>query len=143
MPCSTLLPTRRSSDLHQSDFDRGTVAHFPHENDFRRLPQRRPQAIGIIVKILAQLALIECPLKKWMNELNRIFQRHDVHRLRSEEHTSELQSLTNIVCHAPRSFLPDALPISIKAISTVARSRISPTRMTFGACRNAARRPLA
>ena len=48
---------------HQGDFDRGTVAHFAHENDFRRLPQRRPQTVGIIVKILAQLALIECRLE--------------------------------------------------------------------------------
>ena len=67
---------------HQCDFDRGTIAHFAHENDFRRLPQRRPQAVGIVVKILAQLALVECRLKTWMNELNRIFQRDDVDRLR-------------------------------------------------------------
>src|SRR5438067_13025685 len=43
------------------------------------------------------------------------------------------------------SVLRTRWPVSdaIKAISTVARSRISPTRMTFGAWRNAARRPLA
>ena len=46
----------------------------------------------------------------------------------------------SIVC----SVLSTRCPVSaaLKPISTVSRSRISPTRITFGAWRNAARKPL-
>ena len=59
---------------HQRDFDGSAVAHFADENNFRCLSQCRAQAIRIIVKILAELALVKGGLARWMHELNRILQ---------------------------------------------------------------------
>ena len=67
---------------HQRDFHRRAVAHFADQNDFRRLPQRRAQAIRIIVKIVSEFALIERRFARRMHEFDRIFQRDDMHRLR-------------------------------------------------------------
>ena len=47
----------------------------------------------------------------------------------------------SIVCSVLKTRWPVSAALS--AISTVARSRISPTRITFGAWRKAARKPLA
>ena len=63
---------------HQRHFHRRAVAHFADQNHFRRLAERGPQTVRVIVKIVAELALIEGGLHRRMHEFDRIFQRHDV-----------------------------------------------------------------
>jgi hypothetical protein len=66
---------------HQGDFDGRAVAHFAHQNDLGRLAQGRAQAVGIIVKIVSQLALVERGAFRRVHEFDRIFERDDVNRL--------------------------------------------------------------
>ena len=66
---------------HERDFHGGAIAHFADQNDFWRLAKRGAQAIGIIVEIVPEFALIEGGLASRMHEFDRIFQRHDVDRL--------------------------------------------------------------
>ncbi len=66
---------------HQRDFHCGAVAHFADEDDFGRLAQGGPQAVGIVVKIVPEFALVEGGFALRMNEFDRIFQRNDVDRL--------------------------------------------------------------
>ena len=67
---------------HHRDLDRGPVAHFANQNDFRRLTQRRAQSGRIIVEVVSKLALIERRLALRMHVLDRIFEGNDVDRLR-------------------------------------------------------------
>ena len=63
---------------HQCHFDRGAIAHFADQNDFGRLAERGPQAVGIIVKIVPELPLIEGGALCGVDEFDRVFEGDDV-----------------------------------------------------------------
>ena len=65
-----------------ADFDSFTVAHFTDENDLRRLAQRGAQAGGECAEVVSHFPLIERRLLLRVHELDRVFECHDVHRLR-------------------------------------------------------------
>jgi hypothetical protein len=66
----------RKGDVH-----RGAVAHFTDEDDFRCLPQGRPEAIGKISEVGTEFTLVEGRTFVLMHELDRILQRHHVDSL--------------------------------------------------------------
>src|SRR5687767_15203825 len=86
-PTSTLFPTRRSSDLARAEPPDQAVRAPPH-----RVAQRREQARdrGGERRVCRRRAA----LRRRRRHRDR-FDRSDV---RSEEHTSELQSLAYLVC---------------------------------------------
>src|SRR5205823_13594433 len=98
LPALHSFPTRRSSDLgkirNALEVSRGSVALVEDENapalhagiDLRRL------TLDINVAIDRNALRDRC----WIND--RAILRHDELGLRSEEHTSELQSLAYLVC---------------------------------------------
>src|SRR3989475_5378225 len=78
-PRSTLFPTRRSSDLL-------------HVRQGERFGLIGPNGSG-------KTTLINCISGTLRNDAGRIvFEGHDLTAVRSEEHTSELQSQSNLVC---------------------------------------------
>src|SRR5438093_4601255 len=79
-PRSTLFPTRRSSDLRE-------IRLFFVDH------QRRREANGRSTGAENQQSAPEAFIEDRVTKLNECFRRG-----RSEEHTSELQSLTNLVC---------------------------------------------
>ena len=83
MVCSVLNTRWPVSAAGHGDFDGLAVAHFADENDLRRLAQRGAQAVGVAVEIRAQLALVERALAVLVDELDRVFERNDVVRLRA------------------------------------------------------------
>src|SRR5688572_32121713 len=78
-PRSTLFPTRRSSDLYAA----ACALHVQRSGRAALLRVLLASGVGCVL-----LALLEAPA---------LFGRLD-YRERSEEHTSELQSQSNLVC---------------------------------------------
>src|SRR5438105_9001328 len=66
---------------HEGDLNRGAITHFAYQNYFWRLAQSRAQSVGIIVKIVAEFALIECRLELWMHKLDRVLKGDDMNGL--------------------------------------------------------------
>ena len=78
------------------DFNRLAVAHFADEDHLRRLAQRRAQPVGVRVEIRDEFTLVEGALVVRVDELHRVFQGHDVERLRAVnlvEHGGERRGL--------------------------------------------------
>jgi hypothetical protein len=67
---------RGECDLHGR-----AIAHFTDEDDLGSLAEGRAQTAWEIVKISSELALIESRAFVFMDELDGIFQRHNVHRV--------------------------------------------------------------
>ena len=65
----------------EAQLHRLAVAHLADQNDLRRLPQCRAQTIRECVKVRPQFALIEGRPDIGMDELDRVFQRHDMNGL--------------------------------------------------------------
>src|SRR5262249_61621482 len=91
------FPTRRSSDLHRVSECFRCVSRLlavGRIDDERRLRERTPRVVEtegadrVLVALLGALRDLRLPLRELFV----------VQEQRSEEHTSELQSLTNLVC---------------------------------------------
>src|SRR5579862_3903482 len=65
----------------QGDLHGLAIAHLADQDDLRRLAQRGAEAVRVFVEVLAQLALAEGGLLVLVDELDGVFQRHDVDRL--------------------------------------------------------------
>src|SRR5438046_2385074 len=113
-PSSPLFPTRRSSDLGLPGAAAAPAARDPD-------PQPAPRGVAAGGRGAGAGRGADRPLDLGGQPLRiapgRLEARPHPRRAapRSEEHTSELQSLTNLVCRRHRvlhSFLHDALPIS-------------------------------
>src|SRR5262249_23983483 len=63
---------------HQGDFYRGPVAHLADEDDLWRLAQGSTQAIGIVVKIVTEFALVDGGFALAVSILDWVFQGNDV-----------------------------------------------------------------
>src|SRR2546427_1435378 len=100
----------------EGDLDRFAVAHLANENDLRRLPEGGSQSQREGWCVGMQFALMDSRFLVAMQELDGVLDGEDViglvfvhlvenggecrrlARTRSEEHTSELQSQSNLVC---------------------------------------------
>jgi hypothetical protein len=60
----------------ERDFHRLAIPDFTHENNLRRLTQRRPKAGGKVGKITPKFALGKSCFEMRMEELDRILERH-------------------------------------------------------------------
>src|SRR5262249_57133646 len=85
------FPTRRSSDLEALDAD-GTVIRMTELADPEAKEEEKPAAS----KLTGEWGLLERFATLLSEAYERGAQQHA--NARSEEHTSELQSLTNLVC---------------------------------------------
>src|SRR6185503_1708541 len=64
----------------QRDLDRLAIAHLTHQNDLRRLAQRRAQREAERRRVAVQLALVNGRLLVPVDEFDRILDRQDVNR---------------------------------------------------------------
>src|SRR5262249_56985075 len=97
-PCTHLFPTRRSSDLRIAAFREWRLRFPPPNQERRRMPRvdelqvafsiHDSEKHGCVTPYFCVVAKIAIDVVKDACRL----------RPRSEEHTSELQSLTNLVC---------------------------------------------
>src|SRR5437016_3050341 len=123
------FPTRRSSDLHVAhDLDELLAAFLGQLRD------RQPDQLAVVGRREAEVGLLDRLLDAFDRaRVERLHREHagirHIDRRRSEEHTSELQSLTNLVCHEIYTLsLHDALPISMlrtTLTSSLRRSSVS------------------
>src|SRR5262245_25974365 len=111
-PASLLFPTRRSSDLSILAIDSAMVEQAPYRGSVIYLGTLSKSVVpGLRVGwLVADPDLVQTlAVAKQSSDISSSML---THALRSEEHTSELQSLRHLVCRLLLcSFLHDALPI--------------------------------
>src|SRR5690606_40473267 len=92
------FPTRRSSDLDLLEdvyFKKMAKFHHSEEDDAKKSAQLKSSLI--MQKTISELLALQRPLiEKFLELYLKKAARHE--RMRSEEHTSELQSRENLVC---------------------------------------------
>src|SRR5688572_30872621 len=91
-PTSTLFPTRRSSDLPEIGTNQNIVEELPEEPIFAEADE------GQLKQVFWNLARNALQAMPQGGTLRATLDRNSHQRLRSEEHTSELQSQSNLVC---------------------------------------------
>ena len=65
---------------HQRRFDRRRITHFSNQNDIRVLTERRIKPLIIALYVHAHLALVDDRLRRFIDILDRVFQRNHMER---------------------------------------------------------------